>query len=559
MSKNALSLRLRDAWRVLQGKPIKYTSSLGGLKGNAQTSNWILSKADELFIHGQIETISKSKQPIIVIGGKDSRLLYAVVAWKDKSQVLDIVIDQASNFNHGGNVFALPFIENDESIRLHNVVDLSGLKFCEKSPPGLVILNQELPAPMLEEILEHAKNAGCESFLGWGYSTQAHAIMQVVHKHLTVESSDNLWRIEFSKPEKLDPNESTSRSPCPQLRVISDDREGLVSIVIPAYESRPYIQEAFDDIALQTYKNWELLVVEDAAPNSIVDLVVAFQQKVPHNRVVFHRKEHNSGASSTRNVAMKMAQGQYISFLDSDDRWLPDHLSRKVNLLSQSRADIVYSGVDMFDSDSGRSEFIWGPNSEELDHFPNSLFIRNFIQPSGVLIRQSVVEDVGLFDESIFLVEDYDYWLRSVRQGKIFVYDPKVTTRYRKNHASASTTGRMVLCYDGVARVAFRNGDLLKDVEFRKHVLTKHLVTAAFGHLGYAQSSHNRCSPKIGYDLLKLACSIDETKWDAKRWAHRAWLAMNSGTIPAVRGIFRKQYRTVRHIPVDLNSLCKAA
>jgi GT2 family glycosyltransferase len=175
------------------------------------------------------------------------------------------------------------------------------------------------------------------------------------------------------------------------------------------------------------------------------------------------------------------------------------------------------------------------------------------------MIRQSVVEDVGLFDESIFLVEDYDYWLRSVRLGKTFVYDPKVTTRYRKNHASASTTGRMVLCYDGVARVAFKNRDLLNDVDFRNHVITKHLVTAALGHLGYAQSSHNRCSPKIGYDLLKLACTIDDSKWDAKIWTKRAWLAMSSGTIPAVRGIFRKQYRTVRHIPVDLNSLSKAA
>jgi glycosyltransferase involved in cell wall biosynthesis len=559
MSNKVLSLRLRDAWRVLQGKPTKYTSSSGVLLGNVQLSSWSLSKADEVFIHGWIEAAAKSLKPILVIGGKDSRLLYAAVAWKDKNQLLEIVIDQVTSFNHSGNVFALPFVEDDQSIKIQNVVDLSALTFDEKNPPGLVILNQELPAPMLERILAQAKNAGCESFLGWGYSTQAHATMQVVHKHSTVESSDNFWRIEFSETEKIDPNESTTNSPRPQLRVISDDREGLVSIVIPAYESRPYIQEAFDDIALQTYKNWELLVVEDAAPNSIEDLVVAFQQKVPNNRVVFHRKEYNSGASSTRNVAMKMAQGEYIAFLDSDDRWLPDHLSRKVNLLSQSRADIVYSGVDMFDSDTGRSEFIWGPNSEELNHFPNSLFIRNFIQPSGVLIRQSVVEDVGLFDESIFLVEDYDYWLRSVRQGKIFVYDPKVTTRYRKNHASASTTGRMVLCYDGVARVAFKNGDLLKDVEFRNHVLTKHLVTAAFGHLGYVQSSHNRCNPKIGYDLLKLACSIDESKWDAKRWAQRAWLAMNSGTIPAVRGIFRKQYRTVRHIPVDLNSLSKAA
>ncbi len=559
MSNKVLSLRLRDAWRVLQGKPTKYTTNSGVLQGNVQLSSWSLSKADELFIRGWIEAAAKSLKPILVIGGKDARLLYAAVAWKDKNQLLEIVVDQVTSFNHGGNVFALPFVEDDQSIKIQNVVDLSALTFDEKNPPGLVILNQELPAPMLDSILTQAKNAGCESFLGWGYSTQAHAIMQVVHQRSTVESSDNLWRIDFSETEEIGSNESTTNSPRPQFRVISDDHEGLVSIVIPAYESRPYIQEAFDDIALQTYKNWELLVVEDAAPNSIEDLVIAFQQRVPQNRVVFHRKEFNSGASSTRNVAMKMARGQYTAFLDSDDRWLPDHLSRKVNLLTQSCADIVYSGVDMFDSDTGRTEFIWGPNSEELNHFPNSLFIRNFIQPSGVLIRQSVVEDVGLFDESIFLVEDYDYWLRSVRQGKIFVYDPKVTTRYRKNHASASTTGRMVLCYDGVARVTLKNGDLLKDVDFRNHVLTKHLVTAAFGHLGYAQSSHNRCSPKIGYDLLKLACSIDETKWDAKLWTQRAWLAMNSGTIPAVRGIFRKQYRTVRHIPVDLNTLSKAA
>ena len=545
----------RDTWRVLCGKSVKYTQPLA-LSIRSQVRSVAFTSADFEVLRDAVVSSNGSPGPVVILGAPDSSLNFAVCSWKQPQQPLHVYIDSEMTdwFTACGPLIKSLKSPNDISvIHANSVDDLVGKI---PSSPSIIVANLRVSGAQIQKLLQHAMEIGCKEFIGLGYDIKHHETVRAVHEHSRVVGGDNLWRVTLEPKVHAEIDRVSASSPPQELKIFASDsiQRDLVSIVIPAFDSRPYLQEALNDVAQQTHQNWELIVIEDASPESVVDIVDEFRKRVPNNKVIFQRKPTNTGASATRNVALKMATGDLIAFLDSDDRWLPNHLSRKVNLLRTTGSNICYSGVDMFDHFTGNSEFVWGPNQMELDAFPQSLFLRNFIQPSGVVMDRSVLDEVGLFDESIFLVEDYDLWLRSVRAGKRFIYDPKITTRYRKNHAGASTTGRMVLCDDGIARVANRNADLFDDDQVRRLVLTKHLVTAGLGHLGHKQSKQNRCNPEVGYDLLKEACKIDPTKWHARGWTRLAGCVIGSGTVPLFRILFRHQYKKTRFEPLGLDT-----
>jgi GT2 family glycosyltransferase len=320
----------------------------------------------------------------------------------------------------------------------------------------------------------------------------------------------------------------------------------LVSIVMPAYNAREFIDNALDDVSRQLHGNWELVVVEDGSAEDVEQIIHQFQARHTGNRVVYHRKPENDGVSSARNDAMSLCRGEFVAFLDADDRWSPDHLQRKVRLLRQSGCDLVYSRVEMFDSHSDQVMCTWGPTDEELRLFPESMFGRPYLQPSGVVVRASLLADVGKFDESLAYAEDYDYWFRAIHLGKRFYFDEKITSRYRKNHASAATTGRLVLCYDGVARVASRHL-MLKggDADSRRRTVARHFLAAGIGHLAFRPSHGNGCNPEAGRQLLHEACRLGVESRDGLKCYWLARFALATGTAEMFRGVFRRKYKRI--------------
>jgi glycosyltransferase involved in cell wall biosynthesis len=557
--KSIFSPNVRDAWRILQGKPLKYTASASPVLPAVSPLLPALSNADIAFFSNAIDSTKLSEGDLLVIGGRDPRVVAALTCLKTKNQQLKILPGWNAKSMDASIASMLPVWELAEGVQCCHDNAKQYLMNISKKPPFLIVVNDAMTTNELSNLLDLASKIGVKDVIGSGYGIREHETMRTIHQYRSVEAADTLWKISLQDGKISDQSAGKVVTPQTTTAPANTSDLDLVSIIVPTYDSRKYIGEALDDVALQTHRNWELIVVEDASPESVLDFIQAFQRRVPNNRVVFHRKATNSGASSTRNVAMTLAKGKFIAFLDSDDRWLPNHLKRKIEFLNDTPADIAYSAVDMFDHDTGRSLYDWGPDQQELEFFPDSLFIRNFIQPSGVVLRRDVIDDIGNFDESIFLVEDYDLWLRAIRSGKKFVYDPSITTRYRKNHAGASTTGRMVLCYDGVARVAMRNGDLLKDEHLRKYLLSRHLVTAGLGHLGHRKSSQNRCDPRIGHELIQAACELDESLWNARYWSNFAKFAARSGTTLLFRELFRKQFKKCCQSQVRLRSFRQAA
>ena len=110
--------------------------------------------------------------------------------------------------------------------------------------------------------------------------------------------------------------------------------EKLVSIITPTYNCAKFIARTIDSVQAQTYKNWEMVIVDDRSKDNTKEIVEEYMKNDP--RIKYHLLEENSGAAVARTTAMKIAQGAYMAFLDSDDIWMPDKLERQIKWMNEN-------------------------------------------------------------------------------------------------------------------------------------------------------------------------------------------------------------------------------
>jgi len=192
-----------------------------------------------------------------------------------------------------------------------------------------------------------------------------------------------------------------------------------VSIIMPAYNSELFIGEAIRSVLQQTYKDYELLIVDDGSTDSTRSIVEGYCDKHPERIKYFFTG--NEGASAARNHAITKAAGRFIAFLDSDDIWIPNKLEIQIECFNENKnIDLLYtnalyidsSGKDLGDRLYARKEEMQYKPDEMFDH----LLLRNFIPMSSIIIRCEVVNKAGLFDGSFRNTEDIDWLLRVVRR-----------------------------------------------------------------------------------------------------------------------------------------------
>jgi len=123
--------------------------------------------------------------------------------------------------------------------------------------------------------------------------------------------------------------------------------EPLVSIVMPLYNCENYVTEAIESVIYQSYKNWELIVVDDCSTDKSHFIVQSFVEK--ESRIKLYIMSKNSGVASARNYATKEAIGNYIAFLDSDDVWLPKKLEKQIDMMQRDKVLLSYSSYFIMD------------------------------------------------------------------------------------------------------------------------------------------------------------------------------------------------------------------
>jgi glycosyltransferase involved in cell wall biosynthesis len=210
----------------------------------------------------------------------------------------------------------------------------------------------------------------------------------------------------------------------------------LISICIPAYNAERYLMAALESVRSQRFGDWELIVTEDGSKDAAENIVREFARSVAQP-VRYDRHAQNLGLPATRNTGIASARGEWVALLDADDVWTAGHLESVAALIPGTSAEFIHSGSVLFDSETGREIEVRAPSAQTVAQFPRSLFNGGYtIQPSSVVLRRRLWEDVGGFDPTFRYVEDREMWIRCARTGAQFLYTGLNTCLYRR-HASA--------------------------------------------------------------------------------------------------------------------------
>ena len=210
------------------------------------------------------------------------------------------------------------------------------------------------------------------------------------------------------------------------------------SVVIPTFSRGWCITRAVESVLKQTYRHLDVWVVDDGGSDNTEELVRSAAGTSADVAVHYLRAEHR-GVSAARNAGVRASSGQLIAFLDSDDEWLPDKMERQVACLECSPAAALVHGGE-----------IWVRNGAEVEvprayrKYGGNVYERCLpvcmIGPSTVVIRRDRFLEIGGFDESFPVCEDYDLWLRLTARWPVALADGPVTRKYGGHPDQLSTS-----------------------------------------------------------------------------------------------------------------------
>ena len=210
-------------------------------------------------------------------------------------------------------------------------------------------------------------------------------------------------------------------------------KEGLVSIITPTYNSEQFIVQTIQSVQAQTYKNWEMLIVDDCSTDSTFEILK--QQSTLDSRIKIQKLNTNSGAGSARQYALDMAQGRFIAFLDSDDLWKPNKLSEQIEYLIKNDIAITFSSYELMDEE--------GKVLNILIKVPKSITYQELFYCNWIGNLTGVYDTVKLGKISISNYrkrQDWIMWLHILKSEKRATSIQKnlATYRVRSNSISAS-------------------------------------------------------------------------------------------------------------------------
>lgn len=306
----------------------------------------------------------------------------------------------------------------------------------------------------------------------------------------------------------------------------------MVSVIVPTYNTAHFIGETLDSVFAQTFRDYEVIVVNDGSPDTpeLESVLLKYQNQI------CYIKQANQGPSGARNTGIRNARGEFLAFPDSDDIWLPDFLGDQLKFfeenpfLDMACADCVYFG----DPD------LEGKSWQSLDPIEGAVTLEKILPTHGgafasfVLLRRETASKVGFFDEQLRLLEDYHYWLRLLYCGGKVGYLRKVLGK-RRLHFESLTHNRDVIIPHAIK--ALQKFETILDPAGSQACLVRREIAFSQSQLALkegrrrlaegdyqgAQESFAKGlaivnSRKVRFALLGLRWAPEWTRWAISRW-----------------------------------------
>lgn len=204
----------------------------------------------------------------------------------------------------------------------------------------------------------------------------------------------------------------------------------MVSVVIPTHNRCDLLPRAIRSVQEQTIKDLEIIVVSDGSTDSSDTIMEKIKKEDPRINYISYYPGRNGNFA--RNTGIKAAKGEYIAFLDDDDEWFPTKLEEQLVVMeSDANIGLVYTGTHSIFVDDGLAF-----DSKPIEHgdLSRRILMYNMVgSTTTVMVRRSVLEESGLFDESLAAIQDYDLWVRICQIAKVGVVSKPLVHYYNYN------------------------------------------------------------------------------------------------------------------------------
>ena len=232
--------------------------------------------------------------------------------------------------------------------------------------------------------------------------------------------------------------------------------EGLVSIIMPSYNTGRFIAESIKSVLSQTYTNWELIIVDDASTDNTDEVVqsvilsgASAESKDLSSKIRYFKSDRNRGAAYSRNLAIREANGEWIAFLDSDDLWLPEKLEKQLKFMNDNGYKFSGTGRTYIDEEGiDLNKYIRSP------HHVGKLGMLLYCWP-GCLTVMYHIPTVGLVQiEDLKKNNDYAIWLKVIKKCDFHSFDePLAKYRVRKKSISHDSFAKLLRSHYDLFRI----------------------------------------------------------------------------------------------------------
>ncbi|HSY17149.1 MAG TPA: glycosyltransferase, partial [Candidatus Acidoferrales bacterium] len=248
----------------------------------------------------------------------------------------------------------------------------------------------------------------------------------------------------------MHPNDTQAQEALKQLT--STAVNGLVSVIVPTYNRPDWLGETLQSILAQTYRNFEIIVVNDAGP----DVSHVIEPLNADGQIRLIRHEKNKGLAGARNTGVRAARGQYIAYLDDDDIYHPHHLATLVSHLQATGAAVVYSDAHRGTQRKQGDRYVVVERSVPYSHDwdGDKILVHNFIPVLCFLHRRECAGAAGWFDESLTTHEDWDLWMRMSRLFE-FSHIKQVTCEFRWRDDGSSMSSERQADFARTAKIIY--------------------------------------------------------------------------------------------------------